>query len=83
MLYCKFYRYSDMEILKQLHVAFIRPNLEYLGMQRIFTSLSAYKYLNLFSVICVGSVTKRWNDASSNMLHTLNIPPLSERRKLF
>ena len=26
--------------------------------------------------------TKRWNDAYSDMLYTLNIPPLSERRKL-
>jgi len=29
MLYCKFYRYSDMETLKQLYVAFIHPNLDY------------------------------------------------------
>ena len=29
MLYRKFYRYSDVDTLKQLYVAFIRPHLEY------------------------------------------------------
>ena len=28
LLYCKFYRYSDVDTLKQLYVAFIRPHLE-------------------------------------------------------
>ena len=29
LLYCKFYRYSDVDTLKQLYMAFIRPHLEY------------------------------------------------------
>ena len=82
MLYRKFYRYSDMETLKRLYVAFIHPNLEYATAvwdPHLSKDLQKLESVQHFACrVC----TKRWNDAYSDMLHTLNIPPLSERRKL-
>ena len=82
MLYRKFYRYSDMETLKRLYVAFICPNLEYATAvwdPHFSKDIQKLESVQRFACrVC----TKRWNDAYSDMLHTLNIPPLSERRKL-
>jgi len=63
-------------------VTFICPNLEY---ATAVWDPNRFKVIQkLQSVQCFGcrSVPKRWNDAYSDMLHTLNIPPLSEKRKL-
>ena len=83
MLYHKFFfRYSDLDTLKQIYVAFIHPNLEY-ATTVWNPNLSKY-ILELESVqhfawrIC----TKSWDIPYCDMLCTLNIPPLSERRKL-
>ena len=64
-------------------MAFIRPHLEYATAVKFetLTCLRTYKNLNLY-VSHVGSVPKNWDDAYCDILHTLNIPPLSERRKL-
>jgi len=78
MLYHKVYRYSDV---KRLYVAFIRHNLEYAS--AVWDPHLSKDIQKLESQHFACRVrTKRWNDAYSDMLHTLNIPPLSERRKL-
>ena len=77
-LYHKVYRYSDV---KRLYVAFIRPNLEYASAvwdPHLSQDIQKLESQHFACRIC----TKRWNDAYSDMLHTLNVPPLSERRKL-
>ena len=81
MLYPKFYRYSDMETLKQLYVAFIHPNLEYAT--AVWDPHLSKDVQKLESVQCFACrvCTKRWNDAYSDMLHTLNIPPLSDHER--
>jgi len=82
MLYCKFYRYSDMETLKHLCVAFSCPNLEYatsVSAPHLSKDIQKLESVQRFACrVC----TKRWNHAYSDVLHTLNIPPLSEWRKL-
>ena len=71
-----------MEILKQLYVAFIHPNLEYATAvwdPHLSKDIQKLESVQRFACkVC----TKRWNDAYGDMLHILNIPPLSERRKL-
>ena len=62
--------------------AFICPNLEYATAvwdPHLSKDIQKLESVQRFACrVC----TKRWNDAYSDMLHTMNIPPLSERRKL-
>ena len=82
LLYHKFYRYSDVDTPKQLYVAFIRPHLEYATAvwdPHLSKDIQELESVQRFACrVC----TKSWDDAYCDMLHTLNIPPLSERRKL-
>ena len=82
MLYQKFYRYSDVDTLKQLQVAFIRPHLEYAT--AVWDPHLSKDILELESVQCFACrvCTKSWDVPYCDMLSTLNLPPLTERRKL-
>ena len=80
MLYHKFYRYSDVDTLKQLCVAFIRPHLEYAT--AVWDLSKDKQELESVQRFACRVCTKSWDDAYCDMLHTLNIPLLSERRKL-
>jgi len=68
--------------LNETLVAFICPNLEYATAvwdPNLFKGIQKLQSVQRFGC---RSVPKRWNDAYSDMQHTLNIPPLSEKRKL-
>ena len=82
LLYRKFYRYSDVDTLKQLYVAFICPHLEYAT--AVWDPHLSKDKQELETVKCFTCrvCTKNWDDAYCDMLRTLNITPLSERRKL-
>ena len=71
-----------MDTLKQLYVAFIRPHLEYAT--SVWDPHLSKDIRKLESVRCFACrvCTKRWGHAYCDMLCTLNIPPLSEGRKL-
>ena len=71
-----------MDTLKQLYVAFIHPHLEYAT--AVWDPHQSKDIQELESVQCFACrvCTKSWDDSYCDMLQTLNIPPLSERRKL-
>ena len=62
--------YHKVYRYSDVYVAFIRPNPEY-------TSAVWDPHLSQD----IQNLNLRWNDAYSDTLHTLNVPPLSERRK--
>ena len=82
ILYRKFYRYSHVDTLKQLYVAFIRPHLE--NATAVWDPHLSKDILELESVqrFACRVCTKSWDILYCDMLSTLNIHPLSERRKL-
>ena len=71
-----------MDTLKQLYVAFIRPHLEYAT--AVWDPHLSKDILELESVqrFACRVCTKSWDVPYCDMVSTLNLPPLSERRKL-
>ena len=79
LLQINFYQYSDVDILKQLYVAFICPNPDVWDPHLSKAKQELESVQHFACKVC----TKSWDDAYSDMLRTLNIPhALSERRKL-
>ena len=70
-----------METLKRLYMAFICPHHEYAT--AVWDPCLSKDIQKLESVqrFACRVCTKRWDDSYSDMLHILNIPPLSERRR--
>jgi len=84
MLYCKFYRYFDnygdsKTTIIMWHLSMPILNIQLLSL--ILTCLRTYKNLNVFSILHMVCI-KKCDDSYGDMLYILNIPPLSERRKL-
>jgi len=82
LLYRRFYKYSNMDTLKQLYTAFVRPHLEYavpVWDPHLTKDINALEAVQRFACrVC----TKSWDMSYSDMLQTMNIPRLSERRRL-
>jgi len=82
LLYRRFYKYSNMDTLKQLYTAFVRPHLEYavpVWDPHLTKDINALEAVQRFACrVCI----KSWDMSYSDMLQTMNIPRLSERRRL-
>ena len=80
LLYRRFYKFSDQATLLQLYLSLVRPHLEYAATVWDPHLQRDIQLLERTQKFAFRMSTKAWNADYEVLLHTLQLPSLSERR---